>query len=301
MIYDVSMKGMSIIDVSIITVGYKSQSTLPSLLKSVYQQQDCSMEFIYIENSPNFSSSLIVKQHYPGAIIIEPGENLGFSKSCNLGAKKARGQYLLFLNPDCEIKTEDTLINMLKFMKAHPEVGICGPNITNHVGQSQNSEHASYFGEQYLSNKFTLLPGKVAWISGASLMIQQQLFQSINGFDERYFMYSEDVDICLNVRKKGFIIAKAPNTNVMHLGGVSSGKIWTNIENIYQMELSFGIFTSKNYPFHQHIFIWKKHKLKRIRAVIRHLLSFKWALLDSDLLMLKAAEIAFKIGKEDAT
>ena len=84
------------IDISIITVGYSSQKTLPALLNSIKKQEGCKFEFIYVENNAANPSCEIVKEHIPSAIIIEPKANLGFSKGCNLGYTVAKGRYLLF-------------------------------------------------------------------------------------------------------------------------------------------------------------------------------------------------------------
>lgn len=263
---------MPAIELSIITIGYASQETLPGLLKSINQQVGCSVEFIYVENSPMLPSSSIVKKHYPSAIIIEPGDNLGFSKGCNLAAKKARGEYLLFLNPDCEIQTENTLTIMLQFMRNHPDVGICGPLFMNATGQITSGAHFDYFGEQYISSNFASLPGTIAWMTGAALMISKSLFEVIKGFDERYFMYSEDVDICLTARKAGFVIAEVTNAKMMHLGGASSRKLWTNLENAFQNELSLGLFSAKHYDPNQHKHIWKRRRIRSILGILKNFL-----------------------------
>ena len=260
---------MPAIELSIITIGYASQETLPGLLKSINEQIGCTIEFIYVENSPKLSSAPIVKEYYPSAMIIEPGDNLGFSKGCNLAAREAHGEYLLFLNPDCEIQTENTLTLMLQFMRKHPDVGICGPIFMDAAGQMKSGAHFDYFGEECAFNDFASLPGEIAWMSGAALMMSKQLFNDLNGFDERYFMYSEDVDICLTARQAGFLIAEVPNTKIMHLGGASSKKVWSNLETMFCAEVALGIFTAKHYPEKHHKRIWRRRLSKYIFGLLR--------------------------------
>lgn len=258
------------IEISIITVGYCSQNTLPACLRSISQQTGCNFEFIYVENAPQSPAISIVKKCYPSAIIIEPGENLGFSKGCNVGAQLAKGEYLLFLNPDCDIRTVTTLNNMLQFMHNYPTVGVCCPFFINAEGQAKSGAHRNYFADNYVANEFKQLPGTIAWVSGAALMISRKLFNYIGGFDERYFMYFEDVDICLSARKAGFSIAEVPKTQIVHVQGESVRKAWERSEAIYRLELARSIFTAKNYLPDQQKTIWKKYQLKKRLDIIKN-------------------------------
>jgi len=277
-------------DLSIITIGYASQETLPNLLKSIHRQTDCSIEFIYVENSSLLSSTTIVKTYYPNAIIIEPEDNLGFSKGCNLAAQQAKGEYLLFLNPDCEIKTEKTFSTMLEFMHKNRDVGICGPLFINETGQRVPGAHSSYFAEQYAPNDFSSLPGTICWVSGAALMISKQLFEIINGFDDRYFMYSEDIDICLMARKAGFLIAEVANTQIMHLREASSKQAWTDSESKFRVELALGIFTEKHYHPKQHKRLWKRARFKKLIGVIKNYFFRYHTRFQHDLTIFKASQ-----------
>ena len=258
------------IELSIITAGYCSEETMPRCLESINQQINCSLEFIYIENAHQSPSTSIVKQHYPLAIIIEPGDNLGFSKACNLGAQSATGEYLLFLNPDCEINTIETLKNMLQFMRSNPKTGICCPLYMSHKGKVISDIRPHYFGSnRHTAHHFNQLPGNYAWASGAALMISKQLFKQIGGFDEQYFMYFEDVDLGLTVRKAGYEVSEVANTLVRHQGGLSAKKAWTRSKRILKVELSRRIFTAKNYSPNEHKKIWKKYRVKKLLDVIK--------------------------------
>ena len=263
------------IQLSIITIGYFSQKTLPALLMSINNQVECSFEFIYVENSPDLSAIPIVKQFCPFAIILEPFENLGFSKGCNFGASQANGKYLLFLNPDCEISTNDTLKNMIQYMHLNPAVGICCPRFINRIGQIKSGIHGHYFGEHYVTNDFKLLPGNFAWVSGAALMISDSLFKNINGFDERFFMYFDDVDIGLRVRKSGFVVSEVIDAIIMHSEGASVQKAWSKSEGILKIELARSLFTAKNYLPLQHKMIWKKYRVKKLLDIIKNYLLFQ--------------------------
>lgn len=259
------------VDLSIITVGYFSQSTLVALLKSISLQVDCTIEFIYVENSPQSSAISTVQKHYPSAIIVEPDENLGFSRGCNRGASLAQGEYLLFLNPDCEIYTEDTLKNMLNFLRERPDVGICGPQFINAKKHRIQGAHRDYFGAEFIPNAFKDLPGRVAWVSGAALMISNALYKKINGFDERYFIHCDDIDICLTVRKLGYTIAEVPQTRILHVGGASFDQVFNKKQSLKILHQAYIIFTEKNYLPREQTIIWKKYRNKYLLKVLKYL------------------------------
>ena len=275
------------IELSIIIVGYHSQSTLPNCLESINQQIGCSIEVIYIENSLLGSSVHIVKDNVPTAQIIEPNINLGFSKACNLGAQKATGDYLLFLNPDCEINTIDTLKNMLQYMCSDSEIGIGCPLFINPRGKIKSGVHKKYFGESRFYHHMNTLKGDYAWSSGAALMISSQLYQQVGGFDEQYFMFFEDMDLGLSVRKAGYKVCEIPNTLVMHIGGQSACQAWTRSEGILIFEKARYLFTAKNYSPEQHRFIWNRYRLKKLLNVISTILLFQLKLLSFNLIKMR--------------
>lgn len=277
------------IELSIVIVGYCSESTLPNCLKSIKLQIGCSFETIYVENSPSVSSTYIFRDNFPAAQIIEPNINLGFSKACNLGAQKAAGEYLLFLNPDCELVTIDTLKNMLQFMRSYPETGISCPIFINPEGKRKSGVHKNYFGSSLFYNHMNKLKGNYAWGSGAALMIPNQLFKHIGGFDEQYFMFFEDVDLGLSVRKAGYEISEVPNTLVMHIGGQSACKAWTRPEGILISEKARSLFTAKNYSPTQHRYIWNRYRLKIFLNVIINVFFFRFKVLPLNMIKLRFA------------
>ena len=168
-------------------------------------------------------------------------------------------------------------------MRAHLEVGICCPMFTDSNGQMQSSVYTQYFGDRYVPNVFNQLPGYFAWASGAALMISRNIFMQVCGFDERYFMYLEDVDLGLTVRKAGFEISEVRNAKIMHLGGQSAKKAWTYKEGILRLELARSIFTAKNYLLEQHKYIWKKYRIKKRLDIIRNYLFLQSKRLPSNL------------------
>lgn len=269
------------VDISIIIVGYRSQDRLPDCFESILKQQDCSWEVIYVENCPEESAKSMIEEKYSFVKIVEPNENLGFARGCNFGAQYAQGEYLFFLNPDTEIVTGDTLKKLVDFMRTNPTVGLAGPLLmelgdTTPVGREENGVRYGYIGEREIGPQFSHLPGKIAWICGAAMIISKNLFDKIGQFDSRYFMYSDDVDLCLMVRKAGFEIGKLNDAIVMHCGGESTKKIWQKFETDVRLRKAEMLFTKKHYTENQNRLIWKRMKRRYWKYIIINALLFKW-------------------------
>ena len=268
------------IALSIVIVGYRSQTVLQNCFESILKQEGCAWELIYVENCPEDSAKALITEKYPFVKVVEAQKNAGFGAGCNLGARYAKGDYLFFLNPDTEIKTTDTLKNMMNFMCSHPKVGVSAPlfsclNDTGLYGAEGRDISMIYSGQKEIGNRFQTLPGDIAWVCGAALLIPKMLFEKIGGFDESYFMYCEDVDLCLKVRKEGFSIRQVVNTNVMHRGSEST-KSWGQSQMIYRTTASDFLFTKKHYTAEQHALIWKKRKRRyRLHLVANAILNWR--------------------------
>lgn len=260
-------------DISVITVGYFSQKTLPRLLASLQLQRSCDFEFIYVENSLSASSIPIVQKYFPDATFLKPKKNIGFGKACNLAARKAQGRFLLFLNPDCEIKTFDTVYNLLKMLLARPDMGICIPQFLDVHDNLKSGAHRFYFGEKYFPNKFIGLPGNIAWGSGAAFLIPATVFNVVGGFDERYYMHAEDMDIGLKVRCAGYFIAEVKGSLILHIGGASSPYAYRTQEEASNVVLkALTCFTRKHYSELEHQVIWKKYRKKALLGMVKSII-----------------------------
>lgn len=265
---------------SIITINYNTLKLTTDCIRSIennYKKELESglMEIIIVDNAskegsvPELSK---LKSYIPNLTVVESKQNLGFGKGNNLAAAKAKGNYLLFLNSDTII--EDTgFIRMVNFMEDHPEIGILGGKLKN-LNKTQQSSAGSDYN---LFNVIFLLLGferfgflrkspkkieKVAWVSGACLMIRRDIFEKIGGFEKEIFMYMEDVDICFRARQNGFNTFFYPNINLIHQERGSSNRTFA-ILNIYK-----GL-----------LFFFKKHKSKIQYIFVKNLLMLKAYLL----------------------
>jgi GT2 family glycosyltransferase len=175
------------------------------------------------------------------AIIIENKANLGFGRGNNIAAAKASGDYLLFLNSDMEL-IDGELIDMFNYINVHPEIGLIGPKFLN----IDMTDQGSVFPPQSICNalrefwcgqkaysKYVPNTNKAieVWsVSGGAVLIKASLFQQIGGWDKRYFMFYEDLELCRQVKKLGYKIFYYPQCRLIHRHG-ASGKSLANAAN----------------------------------------------------------------------
>ena len=232
--------------ISVVIVNYKVPFYLHQTLRSLrhaalYDQS----EIIVVDNASRDDSREVVLKDFPEVEWIALKENVGFGKACNVGARNAHGRYVLFLNPDTMV-SDNTLEACVNFMEQHPQAGIMGPKVLNADGTLQVSCHRSFptplvtfyhmiglsrlfpksrrFGRYNLTYLDPAETVQVDAVSGAFIFMPLQLFWDIEGFDERFFMYGEDLDLCARVREKGLEVWYHPGADVIHFKGRSSCK-----------------------------------------------------------------------------
>lgn len=178
--------------------------------------------------------------------IVENDNNYGFGKGNNLASKKAEGKYILFLNSDT-VSKDKGFLKMILFLEKNTKVGILGGKLENRDGSKQLSSGKFYTP---LNLFFSLLgfesfvrsaPDKIAkvdWISGACFMIKKELFEKLKGFDENFFMYIEDMELCYRAKKEGFLTYLYPDIKLEHRQEGSSNRKFA-IKNIYKGILYF--------------------------------------------------------------
>lgn len=232
-------------DLSIIIVNYEAKEFLKDCFDSIYNSiTDLRVEIWLVDNSLKDNSLTWVRENYPEVKLIGNEWNLGFSRASNQGIKKSKGRYLLLLNPDTKI-VKGKLEDVLKFMDENPEIGICGPKMIDDEGKLLYScrSFPNYFtsisSSQSLLNR--LLPrnplsqkylqkdldrsmiAEVDWVSGSCLFARRKMLEQIGLLDESFFMFCEDVDLCLRAKKNGWKVFYFPFLTVIHsIGGSTS-------------------------------------------------------------------------------
>lgn len=205
---------------TIIIVSYNTVALLRDCLSSIEPQIGSNDEVVVVDNASSDGSPEMVRSDYPNAMLIASKDNLGFGKANNLGLSRAKGEMIWLLNPDTRIEP-CALGAAATFMIQNPAIGMAGTALINPDGSPQSSVEYRYPGQRYARSILGDLPGEIAWILGASIIAWRNVMNSIGGFDERFFLYGEDLDLSLTVRKAGWPIGFIKDSVVMHYGGES--------------------------------------------------------------------------------
>ncbi len=234
-------------ELSIIVVNYNSCSLLECCLSSVASQfKDVVYEVCVVDNASTDESIKMVKNRFPYVRLIVNDCNVGFASGINIGLEKTVGRYVLWLNPDTQL-LDSGITNLLQFMDKNPKVAILGPQIIDPCGSIQLSCRSFPSYQTAFFNRYSILTRllpknrfsrqylyadwdhktlkEVDWVSGACLLHRRAVIKEVGPLDEQFFMYCEDVDFCLRVRKKGLAVYYHPEMRVLHhIAGSSQSK-----------------------------------------------------------------------------
>lgn len=218
---------------SVIVVSYNSEDFIEKCIKSLltYLPKDC--EIIVIDNNSNDQSVKLLEKFVPKIKLLKSKENLGFSRGNNRAVKQSQGKYLFFLNPDTEIK-KPIFNELVNFYEKVEDCGIVGPRLVlpdSTVQESVNNLPTIWgaikefiFGIKYTYSQYAPQTDKLVEVEsvyGAAMLIKKDLFDKVGGFDEKYFLYYEDMDLCKKVRALGKKIYYYPKVEITHLVGAA--------------------------------------------------------------------------------
>lgn len=232
-------------ELSIIIVNWNSADYLMKCIRSIYEETTVlAFEIIVVDNASYDGCAERLAQNYPDVIFIQNRLNSGFAAANNLGASRARGSVLLFLNPDTVI-LDKAIERMFRKVKALPDVGVAGCRLLNSDGSIQTAcvqpiprllnqfldtdVLRSWFPKSPLWGNAVLFekheaPVEVEAVSGACMMIRREVFERIGHFSSDYFMYAEDLDLCYKARLAGLRNYHVPDSILVHHGGGSVQK-----------------------------------------------------------------------------
>ena len=227
---------MSNPELSIIIVSFNSEKELKNCLESIFETAGKNFEVIVIDNDSQESSVAIIKS-FKEAILVENDKNLGFAKAVNQGLKVAKGSYYLLLNPDTRA-TGGAVMTLLACAKAQTGLAVIGPKLMNLDGTTQSScfnlpsiQNAIlefWFGRKEKFGKYypkSQKPTEVEAVVGAAMLIPKEAINKVGFFDEKYFMYFEDLDWCRRASKVGLKIYYCPKAKFLHEHGASGKEI----------------------------------------------------------------------------
>ncbi|OED37475.1 hypothetical protein AB834_01740 [PVC group bacterium (ex Bugula neritina AB1)] len=226
-------------DVSIIIINYNSAKLLEECLRSIDASKTSYTHEILIVDNDSKDSSYSFAKNRPDTAWVQNPKNYGFAKACNKGARHASGNILIFVNVDTHF-LPDSLDQLVSFMTTNENIGACGPRFVNQRGISQNSvaRYPSFvniffnkrllqifFPKKYINKhrKYSE-PLDVQSLIGACFCIRKDIFKQLKGFDEAYFFYMEETDLCWRLHNRGYRIVYLSNISVLHHLGQSAKK-----------------------------------------------------------------------------
>lgn len=235
-------------DLSVVILNWNARPFLVACLRSILDQNwRAEIEVIVVDNDSRIDDSVaVMKRDFPHVTLLENPTNCGFGAGNNVGWKRASGRYVLFLNPDTIVES-GALDRLVDWMDAHPNVGACGPRMTFPDGELQFSARAfpsfgaglfrnSWLGKLWPNNPWSrgylgqnVAPGaerSVDWLSGSALLGRREALESVDTgrgpWDEEFFMYCEDVDLCYRLGERGWPRFYVPGATIQHHIGRSS-------------------------------------------------------------------------------
>lgn len=247
---------------SVIILNYNVRYFLEQCILSVQEAiRGLEAEIIVVDNNSPDDSCQMIKERFPEVILIENKENVGFPKGNNIGVESAKGKYVCILNPDTVV-AEDTFEKILAFARTKTDLGIIGCKLIDGTGnflpESKRgipspwvaftkisglykiASSSNIFGRYYAGHLAENQAGKVAVLVGAFMVLKRELYKEVGGFDERYFMYGEDIDFSFSVLKKGLSNYYFHETSIIHYKGESTVKDGTYMKRFQQgMELFY--------------------------------------------------------------
>lgn len=232
------------LNLSIIIPSFNTKELLYNCLKSIFSQtKKIKLEVIVVDNASTDDSVEMIKKKFPQIKLIINQKNLGYAKANNQAIKAAKGKYILFLNSDTLILNQ-AIEKSLNFMQKRKDVDILGCQLLNKDKSIQASGgffpklrqifYMMFFIDDLpLINKlikpyqqtrldFYQKTRQLDWATGAFLLVKKEVIDKVSGFDERFFMYSEEVDFCFRAKKAGFKTWFYPQAKIIHLKGKSS-------------------------------------------------------------------------------
>lgn len=300
------------IEVSIVIVNWNVREQVLKCIESLVKTVHIKNEVIVVDNNSNDGSIRAIKEKYPQVKAIQLDKNNGFSRANNIGMRLAKGKYILFANPDVEFMP-GAVENMIDFLKQNPDYGMVGPKIINLDGTIQTTCHRDYptiknelilemglerfsrkLIKRILDEKDFSQPQDMKCGSGSCMLLRREAVYNIGGFNEEYFLYGEDVELCFTLSKKGWKLKYLPSSIVLHLKASSTKQCdysqmrrhYYNASSIYfrqakglgyvMLYRSIILITSLTWYFIE--FLFRRDKVKKKEILRKYKISIYWAL-----------------------
>ncbi len=276
------------------------------------------IEIIVVDNNSTEGNLNDLKSKFDDVLFIKLNENIGFGKANNLGVKQSKGEYILILNPDTVLE-ENTLSVMYDYMQRNKDVGVAGCKVLNSNGTFQlacrrgfPTPWASFtklFGLQSLFPKLKIFAQynqtyksinetyEIDSVIGAFMFIRRSSWEKVNGFDEAFFMYGEDIDLCYRIKKNKEKVIYLHTTSIIHYKGVSTKR--STIDTLSHFYNAMTIFSKKHFAysgaflFFLSLGIFTRKFLAIINKNLRSILILLFDLISINVALMAATKIRF--------
>lgn len=252
-------------DITIIIVNWNAEKLLQNCVKSVFcTKGDLEVQVIVVDNGSTDNSLKLLDEINDEVEVIASKKNLGFGRACNLALKNSKAPIVMFLNPDTSIQ-KNSLQTICNFFKKNKMIGAIGCKIIDKDDKIQPLMIQKYstpfleFIKLFAMNERSLKilryqlpvkkpsePGEVIKLSGACLTVRKKILDKLSGFDERFFMYCEDGELCERITKKGWKLYYLTDAEVVHHQGSCSRKAPKGFSTLMQCE-SFSKYMEKKF------------------------------------------------------
>jgi GT2 family glycosyltransferase len=258
---------MSLVDLSICIVSYRSRALLGDCLVSIYQTtKNILFEVIVVDNNSQDGTIEMVQEKFPNVRLIMNAYNADFVRGTNQALKKSAGRYVLWLNNDTLVLPGalDALVN---FMDSNPDCGICTPKVVNRdltlqkqcrrsfatpwdvfcyfSGLSRLFSKSSLFARYLMTYKAEDEVHETDAVSGCCLLARREVMNQIGLIDERFIIYQDDADYCFRARRAGWKVYYYPKAQIIHFGGLGGTRVHP-YRHIFQWHRSYFLYFRKN-------------------------------------------------------
>jgi GT2 family glycosyltransferase len=228
---------------AVVIVSYNVRGELDACLQSIVgRTSPLPTEIVVVDNASQDGTPDAVRQGWPSVRVIDAGDNIGFARANNLGIRATSSDYVLLLNPDTVVPG-NAIPALVRHLTGDARAAVAGPRLVDQDGRAELSfgwtigplgelrqKMVGMLYDRGLTivtrrvEQWTRQTGYRNWVSGACLLVRRADLESVGLLDERYFMYTEDVDLCLALRRRGREILFAADVEVMHLRGRSGAR-----------------------------------------------------------------------------
>ena len=213
-------------DVSVVVVTFQSRDVIAGCLEPLQAEP-----VVVVDNASADGTAAFVRERFPAVRVLELERNVGFGAAANAGVDAVESEYVLLLNPDAR-PAGDALSSLHACAVAHPNAAIAVPALVDEAGRPQPSRIGYPTWRWTGSPAVTSFPGRRhtygdrGFAVGAALLFRRAAFRAVGGFDPDYFLFYEEVDLCLRLEQAGWDIVSCPAAAFRHAGGASTRRDW---------------------------------------------------------------------------